>query len=186
MEADAVNSSARISTMRYVADIVLLFFCAAALGQQAQPQSKATLVSLLEPVYPPLAKQANIWGDVQVAVTVHPDGTTEAAVESGHPMLRQSALDSARKSHFECRMCDSGSQYILVYAFTQIEGKDCCSAISQPVTVKQEPASINELGHPQTRVIVSAEHICICDPASELTMKVRSIRCLYLWRCSVR
>jgi TonB family protein len=173
-----------MSAIGYVARVALLAFCAVAFGQQEQMQSKTTLASLFDPVYPPLARQARITGDVKVAVTIRPDGTIETAVESGHPMLRQAALDSVQKSHFECRMCGSPSTYILVYAFTQVEGKDCCTAFSLPVQVKQEPALINEQGQPQTRVTISAEAICLCDPAAEVT-KVRSIKCLYLWRCSV-
>ena len=144
----------------------------------------ATLLSLFKPVYPPLARQANIWGDVKVAVTVHPDGTAEATLDSGHPMLRQAAIDSASQSHFECQMCDSQVSYVLVYSFKQVEGPDCCSAFSAPVAVEQEAQSTDEQGHPQTHVTITAEQICICDPASTLTAKTRSIKCLYLWRCS--
>jgi hypothetical protein len=36
-----------------------------------------------------------------VAVHIHPDGKTEVALESGHPMLAQAALDSAKQSQFE-------------------------------------------------------------------------------------
>jgi hypothetical protein len=150
------------------------------------PKGDAILVSLSKPVYPPLARQANIWGDVEVAVTVRPDGTAKAAVESGHPMLKQAALDSATQSHFECRMCSVPLSYTLVYQFKQIEGGDCCSAMSAPVTVEQEPQSTDQLGHPRTQVTIAAEHICICDPASTLRRRVRSIKCLYIWKCSVR
>jgi TonB family protein len=77
---------------------------AAPLGSNADiTKGDAILVSLSKLVYPPLARQANIYGEVKVAVTVRPDGTSEAVVESGHPMLKQAALDSATQSHFECR-----------------------------------------------------------------------------------
>ena len=55
-----------------------------------------------------------------------------------------------------------------------------------PVTVEQEPQSTDPQGRLQTHVTIAAEHVCFCDPASTLTMKVRSIKCLYLWKCSVR
>src|ERR1700680_1559368 len=44
----------------------------------APPMSNGTvvLVSLFKPVYPLLARQANIYGEVSVALTVRPDGTT--------------------------------------------------------------------------------------------------------------
>lgn len=180
-------------------EVVILLYvtglcCTDVSAQQAVPPSSnadvpngdAILVRLSKPVYPPLARQANIWGDVKVAVTVGPDGTAESAVESGHPMLKQAALDSATQSHFECRMCSAPLSYTLVYEFKQIEGSDCCSAFSAPVTIKQEPQSTDERGRPQTRITLAAEHVCLCDPPSTLTMKVRSIKCLYLWKCTVR
>ncbi len=181
--------------MKRIVEIVLLSYlvglCIGAAAQQAAPDSNADaskgdalLVNLFKPVYPPLARQADISGEVTVAVTVSQDGTVSAAVENGQAMLRQAALDSARQSHFECRMCSSPVSYMLVYTFKQIEGRDCCSAFSAPATVEQEPRLTDPQGHPQTHITITAEHFCLCDPASTLTMRVRSIKCLYLWRCS--
>jgi len=170
------------SVAKFIRIILVLFLYGSAFGQQAP---RAILVSLLEPIYPPLARQANIWGDVRVVVTIRPDETKEQVVEAGHPMLTQAALDSAKGSHFACKECSSPASYILIYQFRQIEGKNCCEAISQPVTVKQDVASVDEQGLPQTRIVLSAEHICLCDPAMQVTTQVRrSIKCLYLWRCS--
>jgi hypothetical protein len=146
----------------------------------------AVLISLSRPVYPPLARQANISGEVSVAMAVHVDGTTEATVESGHPMLKQAALDSATKSRFKCQMCSAPASYVLVYSFKQIEGHNCCSAISAPATVEQEPVSTDQQGRAQTLVTIAAEHMCICDPTLETTKRMRSMKCLYLWKCSLR
>lgn len=183
------------NVIKRIVEIALLFYiaglCVGASAQQAAQDSNAdaskgaVLLGLLKPVYPPLARQANIYGEVRVAVTVRPDGTAKAAVESGHPMLKQAALDSATQSHFECRAAPLCS-YMLVYEFKQIDGSDCCSAFLAPVMVEQEPQSIDPQGRPLTRITIAAEHVCLCDPASTLTMKVRSIKCLYLWKCSVR
>lgn len=141
----------------------------------------SVLVNLFQPVYPPLARQANISGDVLVAVTVHPDGTFEAAYQSGHPMLKQAALDSAKQSRFECRGCDYPALYLLKYTFKLIQGSDCCTALSKPATVTQEPN--HGEGDSQTQIRIVAEEICLCDPAFQLSKK-RSLKCLYLWRCS--
>ena len=50
----------------------------------APPMSNGTavLVGLFKPVYPLLARQANISGEVRVALTVRPDGTTYLIVYS--------------------------------------------------------------------------------------------------------
>jgi TonB family protein len=58
------------------------------------------------PVYPPLARQARIMGDVKILVGVRQNGSVASAeVVSGHPMRQQAALESAQKSTFLCREC---------------------------------------------------------------------------------
>lgn len=50
------------------------------------------------PVYPPLARQARVEGAVQILVTISEEGRVlEAAVVNGHPLLRQAALEAARR-----------------------------------------------------------------------------------------
>jgi len=151
---------------------------------QQTAKGRAVLVELSQPLYPPLARQANIYGDVSVAVTVHPDGKTEVAFESGHPMLRQAALDSAEKSRFECRECDSTAAYQLVYSFRLAKGSDCCSAMSVPARVTLEPQGSDQNTQQQAHITIAADEICLCDPPAQLTKKSRSLKCLYLWKCS--
>lgn len=48
------------------------------------------------PIYPPLAKQIHLQGDVSVEVIIAPDGRVESArVVSGHPMFSQVAKEAA-------------------------------------------------------------------------------------------
>jgi TonB family protein len=163
-----------------------------ALAQEAEatapieaPNGNAILVNLSRPAYPPLARQANIYGEVAVAVTIYPDGKTGVALESGHPMLAQAALDSARQSQFECRGCDSVVSYRLVYSFRLTPGSDCCSAFSVPAQVTERTQSSGQDRQRETHVAIMAEEICLCDPAVQLTKKrSRSLKCLYLWKCS--
>jgi len=183
--------------MRFIARIALLLAVAigsdkGALAQQPAstaphldaPKGNAILVNLSQPIYPPLAHQANIYGEVRVAVMVYPDGKTDATVESGHPMLKQAALDSAKQSRFECRNCDAAVSYQLVYSFRLIRGSDCCSAISVPARAALEPESSDATGPRQTHINITTEEICLCDPDVQLTKKSRSLKCLYLWKCS--
>ena len=85
-----------------------------------ETQSGTVVLTKLSPlVYPPLARQARISGDVIVRLVIRSDGSVESAqVLEGHPMLKQAALDSARKSQYECHECSvSGSSYVLTYTF---------------------------------------------------------------------
>ena len=164
-----------------------------AFAQQTAPtpasdvsKGNVVLVSLFKPVYPSLARQADISGEVNVSVNVNQDGTTTATIESGHAMLRQAAIDSAKQSHFECRNCAAPLSYSLVYTFELTRKGDCCNAFSSPTEVTEEPETINNEGRPQTGVTVASRHICLCDPPATMTKRVRSIKCLYLWKCSVK
>jgi hypothetical protein len=169
------------------------FLKARLLAQQTpQPvQSDATrgevvLTSLSKPTFSPLARQGNVEGEVIVDVTVRQDGSTEATVVKGHPLLKQAALDSAMQSRFECRVCSAPLSYMLVYAFKRTSEGSCCDGMGTPVKVEQEQQSYDEGGRPQTRVTISAEKICLCDPSFTVTKKVRSLKCLYLWKCTTR
>jgi TonB family protein len=188
----ARRSKRKVPTMRFFGQAALLsalatLFSLVAVTQKREetaPTNRATLVNLEQPVYPPLARQAHIDGEVIVTVTVHPDGKAGAALESGHPMLAQAALDSARRSQFECRGCESAVPCQLVYSFRLTRGGDCCSALSVTPQVTQEPQPSEQNGTRQTHIAITAEAICLCDPAAHLTKKIRTVKCLYLWRCS--
>ena len=149
-------------------------------------KAEVVLASLSKPTFSPLARQANVEGEVVVDVTVRQDGSTEATVVKGHPLLKQAALDSAMQSRFECRACSAPLSYTLVYTFARTCEGSCCDGMGAPVKVEQEPQSYDEQGRPQTRVTISTEKICLCDPSFTVTKKVRSMKCLYLWKCSTR
>ncbi len=58
----------------------------------------AKLISNPQPVYPDLARQARISGTVELGVIIAPDGhMQEIHVISGHPLLRQAALDAVKQ-----------------------------------------------------------------------------------------
>jgi protein TonB len=58
----------------------------------------AKLVRSPQPVYPQIARQARISGTVELAAVIGEDGHIQSlTVVSGHPLLRQSALDAVRQ-----------------------------------------------------------------------------------------
>jgi TonB family protein len=161
----------------------VVFFCVA---QNAFPQAMApaeaqqtgvVLTKLSPPVYPPLARQARIMGDVKVQVSIRKDGTVESAeLISGNPILKQAALESAQKSTFECRECgEAVASVVLTFAFELRNNGDCCSWYS----------SAPEVTMSQTRITIAAAPACLCDPSADI-QKVRSAKCLYLWKCGRR
>ncbi len=166
-----------------------LLSCSIAPGQQkelspARPTGEVVLITLAKPLYPPLARQANIVGDVDISVTVRPDGTAQSAdVLRGHPMLKQAALESATHSQFECRGCSAPMQYLFLYSYRLNDDGDCCEGYAVTPTVEQQAPTQDGEGRPQTHVNITAKQGCICDPAADITKKVRSSKCLYLWKC---
>jgi protein TonB len=61
-----------------------------------------TPISTVDPVYPPLARQARIQGVVVLQVTVNPQGAVETwRVVTGHPLLVQAAVDAVKQWRYE-------------------------------------------------------------------------------------
>jgi len=137
------------------------------------PGSGASLTLLAQPTYPPLAQQARIQGDVEVTVGVRRDGSVESvAIRSGHNLLAPTALESAQKSRFECRGC--------------VEAVTSCSLVYSFRLATDE----REANH----VIQSENYVTVFSPEPPLAIfddfgvrvRVRSVKCLYLWKCSNR
>jgi protein TonB len=63
-------------------------------------QGKA--ISKIQPPYPPIARAARAAGAVQIQVTISEEGRViEAAVIGGHPLLRDAALQAAKRWTFQ-------------------------------------------------------------------------------------
>jgi TonB family protein len=118
--------------MRTLGRITLLVAIAGSYASFAQTDSHPFpsrnglgIVSLSSPAYPPVARLANISGEVELKLGLRKDGTIESLiVVSGHPMLAQAALSSAHLSRFDCGRCeDEVTSYTLTYSF-QFLGSD--------------------------------------------------------------
>lgn len=80
-------------------------FAQDAAGAQTQ-EPEIGMTEIAKPVFPALARQARIMGDVQVQLKIRRDGSVASAeVLSGHPMLKQAAIESAQKLKFRCQGC---------------------------------------------------------------------------------
>jgi hypothetical protein len=179
--------------------LVCLLAALAATRTAAGPQSQAenasipkqsgvSLTMLSNPVYPRLAIQARVMGDVELKLLIRHDGTVDSAQYiRGPAMLVQSATDSAKNSKFDCASCtETLTSYRLVYSFQ-----------FGPPLVCANPGVNDELvhvpGYPQISY-TNNQVILIDQPVGELCsgdailkpFKVRSAKCLFLWKCSLR
>lgn len=154
---------------------------------EGKPRGTAVLVSLSRPSFPPIARTANVSGQVKVLVTVHQDGSAEKVVLEGQPLLKNAALESAKSSVFECQQCEAPVQYAITYNFERTQRGNCCDGFTAPVELMQGPETTDDQGLQHTEVVISAEHICLCDPAGTISPSHRrSLKCLYLWKCAAR
>ena len=87
----------------FVAAFVILFwgvtfFSPAFSLAQDQPEGKRTIVDRVVPVYPDLARRAQIHGTVRVGVVVTPGGKAKfTQVIGGNPLLAKAAVDAIEK-----------------------------------------------------------------------------------------
>jgi len=151
------------------------------------PQTGVFLTKLDNPVYPPLARQARISGDVNLILHVRQDGSVESVeVVSGHPMLKEAALYSAKRSEFVCHGCSEAlTTYSLVYTFGLTTAEKCCEATEGSADTEQSKRSRAGVVQSQHHVTILADPACICDPSADVR-RVHSAKCLYLWKCGIR
>ncbi len=99
------NSSAQIrmmSTSTVVASSASPSAAAAGGLKLTGAALQGAVLRKIQPEYPPVAKAAVAQGSVQVEITVGENGQVMSAeVVSGHPLLRQSAIDAARQWQFK-------------------------------------------------------------------------------------
>jgi TonB family protein len=147
-----------------------------ALGNASLCGQSLKIVSLNPPQYPPIALAARVSGEVNLKITILENGTTEGVeVLSGPPMLLQTAIDSARGSTFVFnRDNHSGNSYQLTYKYI-LKVLDCDQAPDSSYPQAQYDSNI---------VMITGQAIPLCDPGG--VVRVRSIRCLYVWRCRTK
>jgi TonB family protein len=156
-------------------------------GNAKTLQGKVVLRRLAQLSYPPVARQTRVTGDVELMLGVKEDGSVQSAtVISGHPLLKQAALDSAQRSEFNCRNCEQGVRsFHIEYSFQLGPVSYCTEESGNPKTSQPEesyPRVIQESDH----VTVIDQPVGTCDVAGTITKKkVRSPKCLYLWQCGL-
>jgi len=151
---------------------------AQAQSQGNPPDAQIIIKKVAAPVLSPIARIGNVYGDVEVTVGLRPDGSVElAVVNAGARLLQQTALESARASVFECRGCRIGiTENSILYRFLRTPDTHCLGDKSEEQIIQGEG-----------EVTVINPHVAICDYASEVArVRVRSLKCLFLWKCGYR
>ena len=67
----------------------------------SQGVTRGLLIQKVEPIYPVIARQARVQGDVVLRAIVSKEGNiTELELVSGHPMLAPAAIEAVKKWHY--------------------------------------------------------------------------------------
>ena len=168
--------------------LALCWPCVRAQNAIPPPSKPEVVLTKLGPItYPQIARTARIAGDVEVDLEIQKDGSIESATAvSGPGLLYRAARDSAQQSQFECRNCaDTLTTYRLLYTFRLVEPAavpTCGEPDTCGRTYDAQIAPSIALSGNRVTLTTSALAVCICDGY----LKVRSLKCLYLWRCGGR
>ena len=129
--------------MTRIAMISCLFVFRIAMAAQSEP----ALLAVNMPTYPPLARQARIAGVVKLTFVLSGDAgePTNVEVISGHPMLKDAAIENVRtwkfknsyaegkyETTFDYRLVSSGPQKVTFESFHRVEVATCLPVQWQP------------------------------------------------------
>jgi TonB family protein len=157
-------------------NIALLFGILTIIGA-ADQGPKLRWMEFHPPIYPPMARIANLDGTVTVEITIEPDDTVSLQKSTGHPILVQAAEESLKLSKFACDSCSQRTTPFTIAFDFRFFSLECGSfGNSSPMAV------LDTSNH----ITISSDRYCISDPAPVLGRRVRSLRCMYLWKCATR
>lgn len=101
------------------------------------------IVSRVSPVYPPLATQGNISGEVELRVVINKDGTVQNATAiSGHPLLAQSATDAVMQWRYSPTLVNNQPVEVetTVLLKFSLKTNDSASSAASTASVAPPPA----------------------------------------------
>jgi len=133
--------------------LALIVLTTVSLAQQAT-ESLPVVTGAYVPLYPPLARQAHIEGEVKLEVSTDYDHVASVSVVNGQPMLAQAARDNVKTWHFrpDIRMTFTVT---FRYKLLAVSEKARCDT----------PDSNNRISLKLPKeVAVEADELWVCDP----------------------
>jgi hypothetical protein len=85
---------------RFILSLAALAVTLSCSSAQQSSEVLPNIVQHAEPIYPPLAAQTRITGDVRIEFSTNGESVTDVLVESGHPLLRAAAENNVRTWKF--------------------------------------------------------------------------------------
>jgi len=149
-------------------------------GKDQDSKGQVVLSKLFPPVFPPLARQAMVFGDVHLKVSIRPDGSINSVeVIDGSPVFREAVLESARKSQFDCKDCGPSDlvERTFTYSFQpssdqKAPDSSCCLEEQGPL----DNATTVRVSQSDDRITITPPARCICSPEYLGTLLDRRMR----------
>ena len=170
--------------IRLTTYFLAISLCYAAFGQSSAsggaPQTGYSIAKLPPPSYPPIALAAHVFGDVVLKIALRGDGSIDSVEAlSGPPMLRQPAIDSAKRTQFQCGGCNgSTTSFRVTYKFELGPTLYCNLA---------RDSSYPRVTQSTDTVTIADQPFGTCDPEGTIDkVRLRSAKCLFLWKCGWR
>jgi hypothetical protein len=105
---------------------------------QETPEVLPKVVQHAQPIYPPLARQTRIQGEVRVKIVTDGESVREAAAETGHPLLRKAAEDNARTWKF---VAHTPGTFHVTFRYKEPSGDADVEFLESPSIVQIEAAT---------------------------------------------
>ncbi|MGB2679109.1 MAG: energy transducer TonB [Candidatus Acidiferrum sp.] len=100
---------------------------------QESPEVLPKVVQHAVPIYPPLARQTRIQGEVRVKITTDGESVRDAEAETGHPLLRTAAVDNARTWKF---VTHSPATFHVTFRYKLLDGNTDVEFLESPAIVE--------------------------------------------------
>jgi TonB family protein len=100
------------------------------------------VVQHTEPIYPPLARQTRIQGEVRVKITTDGESVREAEAETGHPLLRTAAVDNVRTWKF---VAHTPGTFRVTFRYKLLDGNTDVEFLESPgiVAIEASPPQLS-------------------------------------------
>jgi TonB family protein len=117
--------------------LALSVFLAALVCAMAQetPEVLPKVIQHAEPIYPPLARQTRIQGEVRVKITTDGESVRDAEGETGHPLLRTAAVDNVRTWKF---VAHTPGTFHVTFRYKLLDGNTDVEFLESPAIVEIE------------------------------------------------
>ena len=149
---------------QHLKPLLFLFIIVSKMLAQAE-SPRVAIVALHVPVYPTLANQARLKGEVKMKVVIQPNGKIDQdsiVVVTGHPMLIPAARETLIASQYECIGCTQAFKYFLLFSFLPgpFLSQGCTSGTADSVLLKgsREP----QLSYFENHVTIIGPPVALC------------------------